>query len=197
MATKCPDGQLICRVQNGDLEALGELYEEYRLMVYRTALAITGDQDMAEDVLQEVFLRMYRYAATIDTNVSLEPWLYRVTTRVTYTWVKRVRQLVEHLQGAAGRWDLARSLQSGPEQVAEERERWVSVHKAIDTLPRVHRVVVVLHYLEGLSTRELADVMEIPEGTVKSRLHYAREKLRTLLQEEGYGPAAEVVYDFT
>ena len=168
------------------------------MVIWRpSALAITGDQCLAEDILQEVFLRMYRYAATIDTMLPLEPWLYRVTSRVTYSWVKRIRWLFARLQENINRWALAPDPRFDPERVAEDREHRAIVHRAIDRLPRAQRVVVVLHYLEELSTREIAEVMDVPEGTVKSRLHYARLKLRKLLQDEGYSSVAEVVYDFS
>ncbi|MCJ7738221.1 MAG: RNA polymerase sigma factor, partial [Anaerolineae bacterium] len=105
--------------------------------------------------------------------------------------------LFDRLQRNFDHWALAPAPQSDPERAIEDRECWASVHRAIDRLPRAQRVVVVLHYLEGLSTREIAEVMDIAEGTVKSRLHYARLKLKKSLQDEGIRSVAEVVYDFS
>ena len=77
------DSELIKQLQNGSLDALGVLYERYRHMVYRTALAITSDTEAASDLLQDVFLRLYRFADRFDSTRPLEPWLYRMTTNLT------------------------------------------------------------------------------------------------------------------
>jgi len=84
-----------------------------------------------------------------------------------------------------------------PEKAAEDQERWQSLQQAIDALPPGHHIVVVLYYLEGLSLQEIANVMDIPEGTVKSRLHHARRKLREAMQEQEHRLVPEVAYDFT
>src|SRR5512134_2447950 len=83
------DAQLIQRLCDGDLSALGTLYDRYRLLVFHTALAITHDRQSAEDILQECFLKLNTYARRIDLSLQLEPWLYRVTVNLAYTWVSR------------------------------------------------------------------------------------------------------------
>src|SRR3990172_2389785 len=83
------DRELLQKLQTGSLEALGELYDRHQRMVYRTALAITGDAEAAADLLQDVFLRLHRFADRVDPQRPLEPWLYRVATNLAYTWVKR------------------------------------------------------------------------------------------------------------
>ncbi len=80
------DGQLVVQLQAGDLESLGALYERHKTRVYRTALAITHDPSAAEDILQDCFLRIYKYAHRIDSSLPLEPWLYRVTVNLAYSW---------------------------------------------------------------------------------------------------------------
>jgi len=195
MTTQDTDGWLVNRIRDGDLEALGELYERYKTQVYRTALAITRDKEAAEDILQEAFLRVYAHADRLDETVSLGPWLYRVTVNLAYSWVSRVKRWLHSLQGMFGRWTL--SVQWDPETTAEERERQQTLQQAIDALSPDHRVVIVLYYLEGLSLKEIAYVVNIPEGTVKSRLHYARESLRRIILEQERRLVPEVAYDFT
>jgi RNA polymerase sigma-70 factor (ECF subfamily) len=189
------DGWLVTRIRGGDLEALSELYERYKAQVYRTALAITRNERDAEDILQETFLRVYTYANRIDETVSLEPWLYRVTVNLAYSWLNRARRWLNLLPNMLERLVLPAVWH--PEKIAEKRELQQVVQRAIDTLPPHHRVVVILHYLEGLSLKDVAYVMEIPEGTVKSRLHYARERLRTTILEQERKLVPEVAYDFT
>jgi RNA polymerase sigma-70 factor (ECF subfamily) len=184
-------------VRGGDLDALGELYERHKALVYRTALAIVHDEVAADDVLQDVFLRVHTYAYCIDTTVPLEPWLYRVTVNQSYSWITQAKRLLRTLQAVLARWLSSPEWQSGPAVMTEEREKWQHLQKAIDALPPSHRSVVVLHYLEGLSLEEIAHVLEIPEGTVKSRLFYARRKLRKAVREHERRLVPEVVYDFT
>jgi len=93
------------------------------------------------------------------------------------------------------RWTLP--VRWNPEATAEERERRQNLQQAIDALPPGHRIVVVLYYLEGLSLKEIAYVMDIPEGTVKSRLYYARKSLRKIILERERRLVPEVAYDFT
>jgi len=87
--TNLLDHELISRLQNADLDALGILFERYRTRVYRTALAIVRDPEAAEDILQDCFLKVYSNAQRIDAERPLAPWLYRVTVNLSYTWLAR------------------------------------------------------------------------------------------------------------
>ena len=189
------DGYLIARLQDGDLDALGELYEKYKASVYRTALAITRDEKVAEDILQEAFLRVHTYAHSIDKTVPLGPWLYRLTVNLAYSWARQVKRWLRSLQDIVDRW--TSSYQWHPETVTEEEEWRQILQQAIDALPPSHRVVIVLYYLEGLSLKDISYVIGVPEGTVKSRLYYARGSLRKTILERERRLVPEVAYDFT
>ena len=189
------DRELIVQLCQGSLEALGLLYDRYQRMVYRTALAITGDPDAAADLLQDVFLRLHRFVRRIDPERPLEPWLYRVTTNLAYTWVKRHNRWTKSLE------DIAEWLLSGrknpPLSQVELNDTWAQVQQALSSLPLPQRVVVVLYYINDLSLQEISDILEIPVGTVKSRLHYGRQALKenlNLLSGEG---KPEMQYEFT
>jgi RNA polymerase sigma-70 factor (ECF subfamily) len=188
-----PDGCLVARLRIGDLDALGELYEKYKSNIYRTALAVTRERGAAEDILQECFLRLFAHADRIQTDVPVGPWLYRVAVNMSYTWIQKRRRWVDSLETVLGR--LAAPLHLMPEPLVERSEVQQTVQEAIDGLPLSHRVVVVLFYLEGLSLREVSDVLEIPEGTVKSRLHYARQALKKALEERR--SVSGLVYEYT
>lgn len=195
MTVQHADGYLIACIQNGDLDALGELYEKYNTSVYRTALAITRDENVAEDILQEVFLRVHTYAHKIDQTVPLGPWLYRVTVNMAYSWARQVKRWLHSFQDVLDRW--ASPTQWRPE-VAVEDEEWRQIlEQAVDALSPRHRVVIILHYLEELSLKEIAYIMQVPEGTVKSRLHYARGCLKKAILEREHRLVPEVAYDFT
>ena len=173
------DGQLVLRLQDGDLEALGKLFDRHRQMVYRTALAITNDPETAADLLQDVFLRMHRFAHRIDPQRPLKPWLYRMTVNLTYSWIKRRNRWIHRVNEMA-EW-LSRVREPTPDNIAEQDEDWQLIQRAITALPVTQRVVVVLYYLGELSLREISEILEVPVGTVKSRLHYGRRSLKKQL----------------
>jgi RNA polymerase sigma-70 factor (ECF subfamily) len=181
MLEAAEDRELIRQLQQGNLEALGELYDRFRLQIYRTALAITHDTAAAEDILQECFLRMHHYAHRIDSNLPLAPWLYRVTVNLSYTWSKKNRRYFTSLETFIDR--LVSPSRQAPESTAERTELREKIQQAIDALPFSQRVVVVLHYLNGMGLKEVADVLDCPVGTVKSRLFHARNTLREQLGE--------------
>jgi RNA polymerase sigma-70 factor (ECF subfamily) len=177
------DRELIFELQAGSLEALGELYDRYRQLVYRTALAITGDPDAASDLLQDVFLRLHRFSIRIDPQRPLEPWLYRMTANLSYTWVKRRNRWIRPLEDLAD-W-LVGTSRNQPYELAERNDEWQHVQHAVSNLPLTQRVVVVLYYLNDLSLQEISDILDVPVGTVKSRLHYGRSTLRQSLGLQG------------
>lgn len=186
---------LIQRLQRGDLNALGQLYEQYKDLVYRVALAATRDHRAAEDILQECFVRLYTYAKTIDTNRPLEPWLYRVTLNLVYDWSAKIRwtqpveDLLEWVSGLP-------SMFPSPDHRTEEQETAALIREVVANLPTSHRAVVTLFYLEDLPLEEIARILDLPVGTVKSRLHYARERLREVLIK-CQRPVPELRYEFT
>lgn len=170
------DGELITRLQHSDLDALGVLFERYRIRVYRTALAIVRDPAVAEDILQDCFLKVYANAHRIDTARPLAPWLYRVTVNLSYTWLSRGKNRRTSLDNVIDR--LVSPMKQAPDQLTEQTELRQNVRRAIGGLSIDQRVVVVLYYLNGLGLQDIAEILDLPVGTVKSRLYYARENLR-------------------
>ena len=185
--------QLVLNLQEGSLDALGKLYDNYRGLVYRTALGVTGDPESASDLLQEVFLRLFRFAARIDPDRPLEPWLYRMTANLSYTFVKR-RRWAQPIEDVSD-W-LAGSPKNQPSYRAEKNEAWQQVEQAIQQLPLGQRMVVVLYYVNECSLQEVAEILDIPAGTVKSRLHYARRSLKENMKAKE-NSAVGVNYEFT
>jgi RNA polymerase sigma-70 factor, ECF subfamily len=186
--------KLILRLQQGEMAALGHLFEMHKALVYRTALAITRDARVAEDVLQECFIRLHTYAGSIDANRPLRPWLYRVTVNLSYDWssgrhTKPLDDVLEWISGLTNTFP-------APDRKAEEQETTRMVQEVVAQLPPFHRAVVVLFYMESLSLEEISDVLDLPVGTVKSRLHYARERLREMLTRR-QRPVPEMTYEFT
>jgi RNA polymerase sigma-70 factor (ECF subfamily) len=170
-------------VAQGQFGALEQLFERYQRQVYQLALGITRDAETAEEVLQDTFYRLYSHASAIDAALPLLPWLYRVAANLSYNqarrsfWSEPFHALSERLRVPALRL---------PEQIAEQHELQETVRTLLDELPPNHRAVLVLHYLQDYSIPEIAEILDCPEGTVKSRLHHARKLLRGYLQRR-YG----------
>ncbi len=172
------DQELVLQLQQGDLDALGSLYDLHQRMVYRTALVITNDHELASDLAQDVFLRLFRFADHIDPQRPLEPWLYRMTVNLAYSWLKRNHRWLQPLEDFT---DWLVGPKPGPADVIEMQDDWNRVQKAVSRLPFQQRVVIVLYYLNDLSLQDIADIIEVPVGTVKSRLHYGRNALKKAL----------------
>jgi len=188
------DRELVLQLQQNDLGALGDLYDRHQRLVFRTALGITGDEQVAADLLQDVFLRMHRFARHIDPSRPLEPWLYRTTANLTYTWMKRHKRWLRPLEDVA-EW-LVGSKKQVPDYIAEMDEEWKDLQKAISSLSLQQRVVVVLYYINDLSLQEISEILDVPVGTIKSRLFYGRKSLKEYLEKDG-SIHVEVNYEFT
>ena len=193
MSADLSDKHLIIKLQSGNLDALGLLYERHKTRVYRTALAITHDPAAAEDILQDCFLRVHKYAYSIDTSLALEPWLYRTTTNLSYNWAKKKKRWMPSLDGVID-W-LTGPAHHSPEWQAEVSEVQREVINAIASLKINQRIVVVLFYLNSLNLKEISLILDLPIGTVKSRLHYGRENLRRTLETRRPAPI-EMIHAF-
>lgn len=188
------DEQLIAEVRSGDIQALQKLYDKYKGQIYRTALAVTRDQQAAEDILQDTFLRLHANVGRLDGSVPIAPWLHRVTVNLSYNWHARGRRWINSLEGVIE--NVVGTPQGSPQRQAEKSEIRDVVGKAINTLSFSQRVVVILFYLNGFNLEEIAYILDCPVGTVKSRLHYARHNMRRWLEREGYW-RPEVSYEFS
>jgi RNA polymerase sigma-70 factor (ECF subfamily) len=181
-----PDG-LVERMQSGDLGAFEEFFNTFKRPVYTTALAITRDPFLAEEILQDCFVKAYRVRQRLRTDVSPLPWLQRVTTNLCYSRIARRRAMTEPLTALIT--NLVADLTSRPEQVVESREIIEVLQRGIDALPPKQQTAVILYYLHGYSLAEAAEIAECNVGTMKSRLHYALKALRSLLPAERRAPA--------
>lgn len=189
------DAELLAATCAGDMLALQTLFERYRHVMYQTALGITRQPEIAEEVVQDCFYRLYRYAAKLDSSLPLAPWLYRVTVNLCYSRLKRRRRRpwTESFHALAER--LKAGPRSTPEHVAEQHELQGIVRATLNQLSPHHRAVLVLHYFHEYSVAEIADILETPEGTVKSRLFYARKLLKAQLEATAAQHLAQL--DFT
>jgi len=179
--TAATDSELVRRIQANDLEAFEAFFLRHRALILRTAHGLTGDPLVAEEVLLDTFMRAYRHRATLRTEVSPVPWLYRVAANLCYSRLGR-RRLPEEPIGETT--VEIRDHAPEPSEMAEREELRQSIRRGIAALPEKHQVVIVLYYLQGLSLQETADALGIRLGTAKSRIHYATMALRAALEAD-------------
>jgi len=162
----------------GDQRAFEAIFERYHQEIYQYCRAILSDPDEAQDALQSTMTSALRSLPGDERQIALRPWLYRVAVNLSYN--RRPRKGVTFSSLDDGTDDIAAEGES-PSDAAERTERRRVVLECVDTLGPKHKIVVVLHYLNGLNLAEIAEIVEVPVGTVKSRLHYALRKLRVQL----------------
>jgi len=178
---------LIERCKRGDLAAFNDLVRKYEKQVYNFAYRLTGNYDDANDVAQDAFLRVFNAIGTFRGDASFSTWLFRITTNVFLDERKRAKahphaSLDEYLELEES--SVARQIEDPsptPEAILEESERAQLLQNAIGGLPEYQRAMVTLYHGQQKSYEEIAEIMDLPIGTVKSRLNRARLALKEKL----------------
>lgn len=174
------EAQLVTQAQNGDRNAFSELVRLHAQGVLNVIYRMCGDVQLAEDAAQETFIRAWQNLSSYRPQTSLRNWLYRIAVNAGTDMLRKEKRIVpdaiEDLHLSDG--------QPGLESLLLQQERTVSVQKAILSLPDASRAVLVLREYEGLSYQEISSTLDIPLGTVMSRLSYARSLLKEKLEPQ-------------
>jgi len=181
------DRALVLRAQDGERAAFGELVTRYMQRAYYTALGLVGTHDDALDLSQEAFTRAFRARGTIDPERPFFPWLYQIIRRLCYNYTRDKKSHREKLE-KAGSWLADATMGQkplSPDRALERSELREQVARAIDRLAEREREVLVLREFQELRYREIAELLEIPIGTVMSRLYTARRSLARELVAAG------------
>jgi RNA polymerase sigma-70 factor, ECF subfamily len=174
------DVELVRRVRRGELDAYGELVERHRDVVHRVVGRIVGAQD-ADDLTQDAFLRAFHKLPSFRGDAPFRAWLLRVAHNTALNALARKRpEPVEEVPEPPGEGPLT------PAEALEARERRERLERKLVGLSPAHRTVLVLREIEGLSYDEIADITETPVGSVKARLHRARNELADMLRHNTY-----------
>jgi RNA polymerase sigma-70 factor, ECF subfamily len=171
---------LISRARDGDQDAFRQLVERYQGAVYNLAYRMLGDPGDAEDAAQEIFVRIYRQLGRYDAARKFSTWTLAIATNYCIDQLRRRRMQLVPLENIIP-W--ARAREAGPEGEAITQEERDEVQRLITKLPEKYRAPLILRYFEELSCAEIADVLGMPEGTVKTQIHRARKALGKLLAE--------------
>lgn len=169
--------ELIIRAQSGDRQAFGELVYLHQKGMINVVFRLCGERELAEDAAQEAFIRAWQKLPSYRPAASFRSWLYRIATNIAIDVLRREKQMV----------DVDKIQILDPSKGAEEKiiqhQKGERVQAAVLALPEASRKVLVLREFQNFSYQEIAETLEIPMGTVMSRLNYARKSLRKSLKK--------------
>lgn len=181
--------KLVREMQEGKLEAFEDMVERYQKKVYSLAFNLTHNQTESEDIVQEVFLRVFTKINTFLGKSAFSSWLYRITLNVSYMKLKsrkkneqiQIEDLMQKYQENGFHITAINDWSKKSDELLLSKESKIVIQRAINQLPEKEKVVFILRDIEGLSTEEVCEVLELTMPAVKSRLHRSRLFLRKRL----------------
>lgn len=187
------DEELVLQAQAGDSAAYDELVTRHRGRIFAMIRQMVKNDADAWDLAQEAFIKAWKALPRFEVKAKFSTWLYRIAHNTVYDWARRKRpesgggELNEEIF-RSGSIDPASKTTPGkprrPDEALRDDELRVKIEAALDKLSPQHREAVILKDVQGLAYKEIAEVMDCSIGTVMSRLHYARQKLQSLLKDE-------------
>lgn len=188
------DITLVQRVRTGDQRAFKLLVERYQRKVYGVALGMMRNKEDARDVAQEAFVKVYRYVEFFKGDASFSTWLYRITTNICIDILRKrgTTKGLTHIEfDEAVKRDTAEAqigalgsmLGTNPQKSALRKELADKINEAMAQIPETHRQILLLREVEGMSYDDLSKTLNIPKGTVMSRLFHARLKMQNILND--------------
>ncbi|WP_153127422.1 RNA polymerase sigma factor SigW [Peribacillus tepidiphilus] len=178
--------QRIKEVIKGDQNAFGEIVEIYKDKVFQLCFRMLGNRHEAEDMAQEAFVRAYVNIHSFNTQMKFSTWLYRIATNLCIDRIRKKKPdyyLDAEIAGTDGldMYSQVAADTQKPEDEVESLELQETIQREILKLPEKYRSVIVLKYIEELSLKEISEILDMPIGTIKTRIHRGREALRKQL----------------
>jgi len=177
------DTQLVKNFCDGDIQAFNTLVERWQHRIHRVAYRYFSSHDEAKEITQKTFIRAYKKLGTLEEADKFPSWIYRIANNLCLDEAKRAgRRRSTSLESVKGEL-LARRSASDPERTLEQSELGEILQLALNRLPDEQRIVVILKEYEGLKFREIAEILEEPENTIKSRMYYGLKKLKEIFDQ--------------
>ena len=196
------DVELIRKWKEGDEDAFSAMYERYRQTAMRTAWLLCHNLADSEDIVQETFVQCYFHIQELKDESRFRPWMLKCLVRTGWKLMKKQKKEMpeEQMELHQERERYLESTFSGktsgePLEEAIAREFSGELTKAVRRLSEKHRLVIVLYYYDELSVHEIAKITGCLEGTVKSRLHFARRQLKKMLSDAGEEETGRIIYE--
>ena len=176
---------LVLKAQEGDSGAFSELVRSHQQFAYNVALRAVNNNQDAEDIVQEAFVKAWRSIAKFRSDARFRTWLYRIVMNLCYNQLPRLKKSPEMLdEEQEGQWIKDNGQIGDPAGSLEQKEVVDLVQRQIKTLPRQHQIMLLLRFQENCSYGEISEIMDLPLGTVKTGLFRARKRLKEALTQE-------------
>lgn len=185
------DRELVERIQDGDEAAFKELFDRYHRRAFAVAFGVVKNKQDALDIVQDAFIKVHRHIGNFHGSSSFYTWLYRIVMNLSIDHVRRNKKgkdldyddrVGRDAVSVAGDGTMLPSILDGnPGKTVLRRELSQAIQSALGELPEYHRAVILLREVEGLSYEEMAKVLDVPKGTIMSRLFHARRKMQAAL----------------
>lgn len=180
------DGQLLARIAQGDQEAVAALYQRLERPLFAFLVKTLRDREAAADVLNDTMLDVWRQAGRFEGKSSVATWIYAIAHHKAISWLRRRREVELNEEAAA---EIADEAPLADARMAEA-DVATAIARLMERLSVDHRVVLQLAYFQEFSVSQIAEILDCPENTVKTRMFYARQRLKALLEAEGIEGAA-------
>jgi len=191
------ENEMISRCQQGDQEALKEIFDQYHKKVYRIAYGVVRQREEALDVVQEVFIKLLRSIKNFKGRSHFYTYLYRMVMNTAIDHKRKAGKRFMSSLDQEGSFEPSAEAEKGPEMILLQKELEERVRLAMDKLPDEQKAALIFRDVEGLSYQEMAEAMGCSIGTVMSRLHYGRkrmqESLKDYVKRHGEGRGASTV----
>ena len=177
------EAQLISRCQQGDQEALKEIFNQYHQKLYRIAYGVVRHREEALDIVQEVFIKLFRSIHQFKGKSRFYTYLYRMTMNTAIDHTRKMKKVPPLSMDEEEGFQLSDDADKRPDRILDHKELEARVKWAMDQLPPDQRATLIFREVEGLSYQEIAEATGCSIGTVMSRLHYGRKKVQELLKD--------------
>ena len=177
------DAKLIESFRNGDIQAFNSLVNRWQQRIHRFAYRYFASHDDAKEITQKTFIKAYKKLDTLEDTEKFSAWIYRIAKNLCLDETKGAGRRRSAPMDALPNNPIAENLSSNPDRLAQQENLESILQLALKQIPTEQRIVVIMKEYEGLKFREIADILDEPENTVKSRLYYGLKKLRTLFEQ--------------
>lgn len=176
-----PDGKLLDGIAKGDRAAFTEFYQRHNRSLFAFLVKMVRDRELAEEVLSETMLDVWRQAGRFEGKSSVTTWLFSIGHHKAVSRLRRMREVALDEEVAANIEDSGPT----PDKQASDKDMSRLLARLIECLSLDHREILQLAYYQEFSVQEIAEVLDLPENTVKTRMFYARQRLKALLEQAG------------
>ncbi|NGP77719.1 RNA polymerase sigma factor [Balneolaceae bacterium YR4-1] len=177
------DAKLIKEFRSGNIDAFNNLVERWQHRIHRFAYRYFSSHDDAMEITQKTFIKAYRKLHTLDDADKFSAWIYRIANNLCLDEMKRAGRKRSQPLETIEESPIVKSINGNPDLSIQQRELGTILQQALNQLPPEQRIVVIMKEYEGLKFREIAEVLEEPENTIKSRMYYGLSSLRTIFEK--------------